>query len=183
MARRVSPRAPTSCKLWGVTVALGVFLLCWLTGLVGSLVPLFPGALVVLGGIVAATFLQGFRSADLPFLIGASLIIIFISLLDNFTAAWGARRYGGGRAGMWGAVIGGVAGAFLPLAPLLGVMVRPLLGAFVAEWLLGRSPAEALRAAWGTLLGLLTGAAARFTLLFLLGVYEVWRLWPTAGSV
>ena len=95
-------------------------------------------------------------------------------MIDNLASAWGARRYGGSKQAIWGALIGGVVGIFLPF----GLLVGPLLGALLAELLLVRKPLGlALRSAWGTLLGVLGGVAAKFALHLLIGVYELWRLW------
>lgn len=178
MCRRAAP-----CKLLGMSTAFLVFLVCWIVGLIGNFFPLMPAILVVFGGVVAATFLKGFEPGrDIPFLVLMGIITIFITLVDNFASAWGARKYGGSKWGMWGAVIGGVLGMFFPLGPLVGLIVGPLAGALIAELLQRRPFEEALRSAWGTLVGLATGMAAKFVLIFLLGLYELWRLWEPARA-
>ncbi len=75
------------------------------------------------------------------------------------TRAWGARRYGAGQAGTWGAVIGALAGLFfLPLGLLLG----PFLGALIGELWAGRSLEDSVRAGWGGLLGTLGSIVVKF---------------------
>lgn len=158
-----------------MSLAFIVFLIAWIIGLVGTFVPVVPATLIIFLGSVAATFIDGFQWwPDLPVLLTFGVITFLIGLVDNLAGAWGARRYGGSKQAIWGALIGSVVGIFIPFGLILG----PLGGALVAELLVVRKPpAEAVRAAWGTLVGLLTGIAAKFVLHILFGVIELWRLW------
>ncbi len=158
-----------------MTLAFVVFLVVWLVGMVGTFIPALPATLIIFLGTVAATFIDGFSWwPDLPFLLGVGLVTLMVGLVDNVASAWGARKYGGSRQAVWGALIGGIVGIVLPF----GLVVGPLGGALVAELLVVRKPLpEALRAAWGTFLGLLAGVAAKFVLHGLIGAFELWRLW------
>ena len=158
-----------------------VFLVAWLIGMVGTFVPALPATVIIFAGTVAATLLDGFQVwPDLPFLLTFAVITVLISLVDNVASAWGARKYGGSKQAIWGALIGGLVGIFIPF----GLIVGPLAGALIAELFVVRKPlTEALRAAWGTLVGLLTGIAAKLVLHLMIGVYELWRLWDPARSV
>ena len=155
-----------------------VFLVAWLVGMAGTFVPALPATVIIFAGTVAATLLDGFQVwPDLPFLLTFAVITV---LIDNVASAWGARKYGGSKQAIWGALIGGLVGIVLPF----GLIVGPLAGALIAELFVVRKPLqEALRAAWGTLVGLLTGIAAKLVLHLMIGVYELWRLWDPAHSV
>ncbi len=158
-----------------------VFLLAWLIGMVGTFVPVVPATLIIFAGALAATFIGGFQVwPDLPFLITFGVLTLLISMIDNVASAWGARRYGGSKQAAWGALIGGLAGLFIPF----GLIVGPLVGALLAELLVVRKPPlDALKSAYGTVLGVLGGVAAKFTLHLLIGLWELWRLWTPAGSL
>ncbi|WP_425147920.1 DUF456 domain-containing protein [Deinococcus sp.] len=164
-----------------MTPAFIVFLIFWLVGVVGTFVPVLPATLIIFVGTLVATFISGFSWwPDLPLLLTFAAITIATSLVDNVASAWGARRYGGSRQAGWGALIGGVVGLFIPF----GLLVGPLAGALLAELLWVRKPPlAALRAAWGTLIGLLTGIVAKFVLHILLGLLELWHLWNPARSL
>lgn len=166
-----------------MSLAFLVFLVLWLIGMVATFVPALPATVIIFGGTVAATLMDGFQVwPDLPFLITFGVITVLISMVDNVASAWGARKYGGSKQAVWGAVIGGLVG-ILPVIPF-GLIVGPLAGALIAELLIVRKPVgEALRSAWGTLVGLLTGIAAKLALHLLIGLYELWRLWDPAKSV
>ncbi|MCP2015549.1 uncharacterized protein YqgC (DUF456 family) [Deinococcus sp. HSC-46F16] len=164
-----------------MSLAFLVFLVAWVVGMVGTFVPALPATLIIFAGTVAATFIDGFQVwPDLPFLLTFAVITFLISMIDNFASAWGARRYGGSKQAGWGALVGGLVGIFIPF----GLIVGPLAGALAAELLIVRKPApDAIRAAWGTLLGLLTGIAAKLVLHLLIGIYELWRLWDPSKSI
>lgn len=144
-------------------------------GVAGTFVPALPATLIIFAGAAGASLLDGFQVwPDLPFLLSFGAVTGLILLVDNVASAWGARRYGGSRQAVWGALIGGLAGIFIPFGLILG----PLAGALVAELLVVRKPPGlALRSAWGTLVGLLTGLAAKLILHLLVGLYGLWRFW------
>ncbi|WP_019588287.1 DUF456 domain-containing protein [Deinococcus apachensis] len=164
-----------------MSLAFLVFLIAWIIGMVGTFVPALPATVIIFAGTVAATFIDGFQVwPDLPFLLTFAVITFLVSMVDNVASAWGARRYGGSKQAVWGALIGGLVGIFLPF----GLVVGPLGGALVAELFVVRKPVlEGVRAAWGTLIGLLAGIAAKLVLHLLIGVYELWRLWDPAKSI
>lgn len=158
-----------------------VFLLAWLTGMVGTFMPVVPATLIIFVGLIVATLMDGFQIwPDAPLLITFGIITLLISLIDNVASAWGARRFGGSKQAAWGALIGGLVGLFIPF----GLIVGPLLGALTAELLVVRKPPlAALKSAYGTVLGVLGGVAAKFTLHLLIGMYELWRLWDPSKSI
>ena len=164
-----------------MSLAFLVFLVAWIVGMIGTFVPVVPATLIIFAGTVAATFIDGFQVwPDLPFLLTFAVITVLIGLVDNVASAWGARRYGGSKQAGWGALIGGLVGIFLPFGLILG----PLGGALIAElFVVRKPPLDAARAAWGTLIGLLTGLAAKLVLHLLIGIYELWRLWDPAKSI
>jgi len=53
---------------------------------------------------------------------------------------------------------------------VVGVLVLPFLLAWLFEYLSGRRPEEALRAAWGTLVGLMGGVVAKALVHMAMGV-------------
>ncbi|GAA5514859.1 hypothetical protein Dcar01_03622 [Deinococcus carri] len=164
-----------------MSLAFLVFLLAWAVGMVGTFVPALPATLIIFAGAAGATFIDGFQLwPDLPFLLTFGVVTVLVTLVDNVASAWGARRYGGSKQAGWGALAGGLVGLFIPF----GLIVGPLAGALLVELLVVRKPpGAALRAAWGTLVGLLTGLAAKVVLHLLMGAYTLWRLWDPARSV
>ena len=152
-------------------LADALFLVALLLSLVLTLVPLLPATLILGLAILLHEALVGFSELS-PWDWAVVLSLLGLALVaDNLATAWGARRYGAGRAGVWGAVIGAILGAFL-LGPL-GLIVGPFLGALAFELLSGRRGEEALRAGIGGLLGFLLGVGVKLLLHAATGAY-VW---------
>ena len=127
--------------------------LCIVAGIIGCIVPGLPGTPIAYAGLWIA---QATDRVDFGWkmLLIWGIVTVVVSVLDYFIPAWGTRRYGGTRYGVWGSIIGVFAGIFLGLG---GVIFGPLLGAFVGELIGGKEAREALKAGWGSFIGLLFG--------------------------
>jgi uncharacterized protein YqgC (DUF456 family) len=147
-----------------------LFVVLWLLGVLLTFVPFVPATLVILLAAFLHELLVGFRELSLGswFLLG--LLALLAMVLDNLAALLGARRYGAGRAGLWGAFLGGLLGLFLGV---FGVLFLPFLLAWLFEYLSGRKPEEALRAAWGALVGLMGGVVAKVLVHLAMGLLVV----------
>jgi len=112
----------------------------------------------------------GFRELSLSLWLALGVLALLAMSLDNLATLLGARRYGAGRAGLWGAFLGGILGLFLGV---LGVLILPFLLAWLFEYLSGRRPEEALKAAWGTLVGLMGGVVAKAIVHVAMGILVI----------
>jgi uncharacterized protein YqgC (DUF456 family) len=147
-----------------------LFVVLWLLGVVLTFVPFVPATLVILLAAFLHELLVGFRELSLGAWLLLGLLALLAMVLDNLAALLGARRYGAGRAGLWGAFLGGLLGLFLGV---FGVLFLPFLLAWLFEYLSGRKPEEALRAAWGTLVGLMGGVVAKVLVHLAMGLLVV----------
>lgn len=136
-------------------------------GLVGSFLPLFPGGVVIWGGILLHKLWFGADSVSWAFVVWAAVAVVVSQLLDAACTWWGARRFGASWRGALGAVLGGVVGVFtFPWLNLLGLVLGPLAGAVLAELLSDRSLREAGRAGIGTVVGGLAAFVIRIGISF-----------------
>lgn len=162
-----------------MSLAFGVFLIVWIVGVVMTFVPTLPATLVILLGALVAAFMDGNVNNDLMFLLAFALVSVFVMSVDNLASMWGAKKYGGSDGAIWGALLGGLVGLFIPFPfGLLG----PFVGALIAELIAKKELPDALRAAWGTLLGLLTGMVAKLFLHVGIGIWALWHFWRVAAS-
>ena len=152
------------------TFADWLFVVLWLLGVVLTFVPFVPATLVILLAAFLHELLVGFRELSLGVWLLLGVLALLAMVLDNLAALLGARRYGAGRAGLWGAFLGGLLGLFLGV---FGVLFLPFLLAWLFEYLSGRKPEEALRAAWGTLVGLMGGVVAKVLVHLAMGLLVV----------
>jgi len=111
---------------WLVTVSL------LLAGAVGCLLPVLPGHLILFMAAVAHRLMLGAELSGLywwSFVILGALMALS-QTLEMVSGAAGTRWFGGSRWGALGALAGGIIGMFfMPF----GLLVGPLVGAFVCE--------------------------------------------------
>jgi hypothetical protein len=155
------------------TAADWLFIILWLVGLVGTFVPVMPATLIILGGALLHELLLRFSEIPRGVWIWLVLLTVLVLVVDNLASVIGAKRYGAGSAGIWGSVIGGIAGLFI--LPPIGLFVLPFVGAFAAEIITGKTTDGALRAAWGTVVGMLGGMVGKFLIHLAMGIM-VWRV-------
>ena len=131
---------------------LVICIILFILGLLGTVLPVLPGAILIYGGMVIYGIMTGFASLNIYFFIIQALILIIIFLVDFIASFIGTRHFGGSKQAIWGAGIGTILGLFL--MPPIGIFIGPFLGAVIAEILLGKELQEAVRVGVGSLLGL-----------------------------
>src|SRR2546423_15032451 len=157
-----------------MTLVNVVVAILMLAGIVGAIVPFLPGAPLIFAGALLYAVATDFT------LIGAGRLAILAALgvlawaLEHVAGVVGARRAGGSRAAVVGALLGMLVGGMVaPIGPLLG----PIIGAIAGELLAGRKPDARVRAGIGAALGVVTGVVARFALALVMVALFVWWVW------
>jgi uncharacterized protein YqgC (DUF456 family) len=130
-------------------------------GVIGTVVPGLPGAILVLAGLVLAAWIDGFARVGVLTLAALAAFTAAAYALDFVATAVGARRFGTSWWGVLGALLGTLAGLFFGL---VGLVLGPFLGAFLLELCARRDLRQAGRAGLGAWLGLVLGAAGRLGL-------------------
>ena len=127
--------------------------LCMLIGIIGCIIPGLPGTPIAYAGLwIAQTTDRVDFSWQMLLIWG--IVTIVVSVLDYVVPAWGTKRYGGTNWGVWGSTIGVFVGLFFGA---VGVILGPLVGAIIGELISGKEAKEALRAGWGSFVGILFG--------------------------
>lgn len=147
-------------------VIIGIVIL--IIGFVGCFVPVLPGPplayisllLLQIGPVVPFS---------LKFMIIMALVVAGVTFIDYLIPAVGAKRWGGSRYGIVGALIGVVVGLFV--FPPFGFIIFPLLGALVGEILNGANTNKAFKAAFGTFVGLLFGMVLKLSTTVVIAYY------------
>jgi len=144
-----------------VLLILGFLLM--LIGILGSFLPVLPGPPVSWVGLLLL-YLTSAVPNDWWFL-GITLVIaLVVFALDYLIPAFGTRKFGGSRAGMVGTTIGLLVAIIFPVLGILGIIIWPFIGAFVGELLNKADQQSALKAAFGSFIGFLTGTFLKFVL-------------------
>ena len=130
----------------------------------------FPGTLVMFAAALCYYLLVPGGGIGLFTVIGVGALMVVAEGLEWLLTARFTRKYGGSRRAGWGAVIGGMIGAFLGVpVPVIGSIV----GAFVFEFTRGTGHGTATRVAWGAFIGRLTAAAMKVAIGFVMAVWMV----------
>ena len=144
-------------------------------GILGSFLPVLPGVPVSWVGLLVF-----YLAPSIPvnyWFLGITLIVaVLIFVLNLAVPAMGTKKFGGSRPGMIGATIGLVVGLIAPIP--FGILIGPFIGAFIGEILNKSNSKSALRAAYGSFLGLIASSVMEFlvTVAFLiLFIFKVWE--------
>lgn len=155
------------------SITFVVALLVMVAGVAGTVVPAIPGLPLIWIAMLVYGIVEGFKEMTPFFLAVALVVVILAQVAEHYARAWGAKKYGAGKAGTWGAVIGSIVGLFfMPIGLLLG----PFLGAMLGELLVGKSGQEALRAGWGGLVGMLGSVVVNVVLALTLTIAFVLKV-------
>jgi uncharacterized protein YqgC (DUF456 family) len=136
------------------------FILIW-TGLFGSILPLLPGPPISYVGILVIHFLGGYSFSN-ALLWSYGIASFLLIILDYYLPIWTTKKFGGSKAGQWGASVGVILGLF---AGPWGIVLGPLVGAYVGELISGRKNQDAWQSAKGAFLGFLLGTGLKLMLI------------------
>ncbi|NLZ53058.1 MAG: DUF456 domain-containing protein [Thermoanaerobacteraceae bacterium] len=148
---------------------LVICIILFILGLLGTVLPVLPGAILIYGGMLIYGIMTGFESINVNFFLLQALILIIIFLIDFIASIIGTRHFGGSKQAIWGAGIGTILG--LILMPPIGIFIGPFLGAVIAEILLGNELQQAVRVGIGSLIGILGGTLLKLCMEIIMIIY------------
>jgi uncharacterized protein YqgC (DUF456 family) len=150
-----------------------------LLGVIGAFLPVLPGPITGWIGLLML-HLTKVIPMDWTFL-GITLgVAILIWGIDFIIPAWGTKKFGGSKYGIWGTILGLIIGLVF-LGPL-GIIVGPFLGAFVGELIHDSTDSKrAVKAAFGSLVGFMLSTGLKFLVsIIFLGLY-ITKFWEYKG--
>lgn len=146
-----------------------------LAGLIGCIIPMIPGPPLTLIGYCLVFFIPETVIPAWYVIFFWTILMVGITILDNLLPAWGTKKYGGTKYGMWGSIIGLFLGiSFFPI----GLIAGPFLGAFLGEKISKQNNQAALKAAFGSFIGLMTGVVLKLIVCIIL-TYQTIALMPS----
>ncbi len=134
-------------------------LLFMFMGLIGSFLPILPGPPLSWIGLLLL-YLTNAVPDDWTFLLVTLAIALLVFALDYIIPAIGTKRFGGTKAGMIGTSIGLLVGILAPIPG--GIIIGPFVGALIGELINKADSQTALKAAFGSFLGFITGTFLKF---------------------
>jgi uncharacterized protein YqgC (DUF456 family) len=158
-----------------VLLILGFIMM--LVGIAGSFLPVLPGPPISWLGLLLLYLTQAVPN-DWILLVATFAIAFVVVVLDYIIPAVGTKKFGGTKAGVVGTTIGLLVAIFFPILGFLGIIVWPFLGALIGELMNRANGKTALRAAFGSFMGFLTGTFVKFvvTMVYLgLFILKAWE--------
>jgi uncharacterized protein YqgC (DUF456 family) len=149
-----------------VTIALWILaVLLIVVGVVGTVLPALPGAVLVFAGVALGAWIDGFARIS-GWTVGVLGVLTLIAWLVDFVSGYfGAKHVGASTYALVGAAAGTVAGVF---TGLVGLIFMPLVGAAIGEFLAQRDALRAGKVGVATWLGMLVGTVAKVAIVFLM---------------
>lgn len=105
------------------------------------------------------------------FLVIWVVIVVVVTVIDYAVPAYGTKKLGGSKRGIWGSVAGLIVGMIF--FPPLGIIIGPLLGAFLGELSAGKDSNKAFISALGSFLGFLFGTILKLIVSGYLAYYYI----------
>ena len=124
-------------------------------GLLGVILPILPGIPLAWLGLFIYAIGTGFDRLSIITIVIFFILMVFTLILDFVAPMLGAKKYQASKLGIFGAFLGFTVGIFT--FGFWGVILGPLIGAFLGELLVGRKPKQAFDSALGALLGFVAG--------------------------
>ena len=149
-------------------ITISVLLL--LIGILGSIIPILPGPPIAFCGLVLVQF-SSKHPFSTEFLIIFGMLAIVSAVIDNVLPIYATKKFNGSRKGVWGSAIGLIIGLFF--FPPFGIIIGPMVGAFLGEILDGKSPNKSVKPAFGSFIGFLSSIFLRFALSVVMAYYFV----------
>jgi uncharacterized protein YqgC (DUF456 family) len=148
---------------WVLAIALIVI------GVLGTFLPVVPGAALVFGGMLLAAWIDHFERIGWITLTILGVLTLLVFVIDMVAGYLGAKRVGASRLALVGAAVGALIGLFFGI---IGILVAPFIGAVVGELITRGQLEPAARVGLATWLGMAVGALAKIAVvLAMLGVF------------
>ena len=163
-------------------VLLVVGFLFILIGILGSFLPVLPGPPISWVGLLLLHLTKAVP--DNWWFLGITLFFaLLITVMDYVIPAMGTKKFGGSKAGMIGTVIGLLVAIFFPVLGPFGIIIWPFVGALVGELSNKADQKTALKAAFGSFLGFLTGTFMKFLITVIYAGLFIWKAIEFGGEL
>jgi uncharacterized protein YqgC (DUF456 family) len=149
-------------------ISIGAILV--IIGVIGSIVPIIPGPPIAFCGLIITHF-----TSENPFTVKLLIILgalaILSAFIDNILPVYATKKFNGSKKGVWSSAIGLIFGLFF--FPPFGILIGPMLGAFVGEIIDGKSANSAVRPAFGSFIGFLSSIFLRLILSIVMAYFFI----------
>lgn len=134
-----------------------IYVILGIVSIAGVILTIFalPGVWLVFISIVILAILGKFAIITPTILIILLILSLLSTFIDNIVIALGAKKLGGSKYGMIGAILGVFLGALIAHIP--GMLIGSFLGATLGEYIFGKKDLnKSVKAGLGSFIGVIT---------------------------
>ncbi|MGY0693627.1 DUF456 domain-containing protein [Virgibacillus sp. FSP13] len=151
--------------IWITIVAL------FILSFAGIIYPIIPSPLVIWIGFLLYHFVIDAEELTVLFWVAMSILTVILIGADIIANSYFVKKFGGSKWGERGAGVAVILGSFI--MPPFGIIVLPFIVVFTIEMIQKRTTGEAVRASFGSLIGFLSGAAAKVIIQLIMIVWFI----------
>ncbi|MBU2939081.1 DUF456 domain-containing protein [Lacinutrix sp. C3R15] len=151
-------------------------------GLIGSFLPILPGPPMSWVGLLLLYLTKAVPN-DTWFLVVTLVVALLVFALDYIIPALGTKKFGGSKMGMIGTTVGLLISIFFPIFGAFGIIIWPFIGALVGELINKADSQTAIKAAFGSFLGFLTGTFLKFIVAIVYLGFFIMTFWEYKASI
>lgn len=140
--------------MWEILSAV-ICAILMLIGLIGSILPILPGIPLAWVGLLIYAIGTDFQRISIVTTIVFLVITLVVMAAGYFAPMIGAKKYKASRGGIIGSFLGLIIGIIV--FNVWGLILGPFLGALAGELIVKKPPEQAVKSAFGTLVGFIAG--------------------------
>lgn len=162
---------------WLETSIFGITQFFMLAGLLGLIVPIYPGTVIMWLAAMGYGLVSGFSPLGIVIFVVLTILMLVSTVVDNLMMGMGARQGGASWKTIAIALFAGILGTII-FPPFGGIIAAPL-AVFTLEYVRLGDTGKA----WAALRGLATGWGLSFVMRFGIGfvMMLLWWLWVWQG--
>lgn len=141
-----------------LTILIILGFIAILIGLLGTVYPAIPGLSLMFAGVWLLAYAGDYQIIGTGTLVFLGIVALVGTIMDYVAGMLGAKFTGASKTAVWGALIGGIIGAFFSLP---GLLLGPLLGAGIGEFWARKDLWSAGKVGIGTFIGFIIGVIAK----------------------
>ena len=145
------------------TIILVISIVLLVFGIIGSIIPVLPGPPLVYISILILHFCTDYKFSN-NHLITWGLIVVIITIIENFVQFYGVKLFGGNQKAFWGSILGFFIGLVfipIPFGALFGSFLGALIGALIEN---NFDYNIALKVAMGAIVGIFASTVLKLSI-------------------
>lgn len=140
-------------------------------GIIGCIIPAIPGPIFAFLALILISIPGDWLLYAPWLLVLLGVLAVATMILDNVLPAVSSKKAGAGKAGVWGSIVGMIAGSFF--LPPFGTIIGAFVGALLGEILFNKENKEPLKAAIGVFKGTMLAILMKLLVAGVTGFYFV----------